>query len=272
MPDNAKVIPFEYEDRTVRVVKDEEGNPWWVAKDVCDILGLSNARDAISSLDEDERGSVGISDGTPGNPNMNTVNEPGLYTLIIRSNKPEARAFKRWITHEVLPAIRRKGRYDAEGAGELLPEFNHAGLKPHQRIRLLELAQRMTQMDPGTREDLFDTYNRLCQISGGTLAFQSRSDGLGRFLAARCSLEPGATVGKDDLYDAYADFAARPGHDRPPPPHVLPQPLPLPRHPRQPPPNRWPTHLAPHRRRPGELTGARHHRPPKTKSPASAGL
>ena len=61
------------------------------------------------------------------------------------------------------PAIRRNGRYDAEGAGEALPEFNPAGLKPHQRIRLLELAQRMTQMDPGTREDLFDTYNRLCQ-------------------------------------------------------------------------------------------------------------
>ena len=211
MPDNAKVIPFEYQHRTVRVVKDDEGNPWWVAKDVCDVLGLSNPSEAISALDDDERNTLRISEGilpTRGNPNVNVINEPGLYTLIIRSNKPEARAFKRWITHEVLPAIRRNGRYDAEGAGEALPEFNHAGLKPHQRIRLLELAQRMTQMDPGTREDLFDTYNRLCQISGGTLPFQSRSNGLGRFLAARCSLEPEATVGKDDLYDAYADFAA----------------------------------------------------------------
>ena len=78
---------------------------------------------------------------TPGGPQeMVSINEAGLYNLIFRSIKPEARAFKRWITHEVLPAIRRNGRYDAEGAGEMLPEFNHAGLKPHQRIRLLELA------------------------------------------------------------------------------------------------------------------------------------
>ena len=84
----------------------------------------------------------------------------------------------------MLPAIDRNGRCDAKGPGELRSESSHAGLKPHQRIRLLELAQRKTQMDPGTREDLFDTDNRLCQISGGVPPFQSRSDGPGRLLAA----------------------------------------------------------------------------------------
>ena len=58
MPDNAKVIPFEYEDRTVRVVKDEDGNPWWVAKDVCDILEIVDHKQAVAGLDEDERGAV----------------------------------------------------------------------------------------------------------------------------------------------------------------------------------------------------------------------
>ena len=80
---------------------------WWVAKDVCDVLELSNSRTSLAPLDDDEKDTVHIMDGTPGNPNTTVVSEPGLYSLILRSRKPEARAFKRWVTHEVLPTIRR---------------------------------------------------------------------------------------------------------------------------------------------------------------------
>ncbi len=60
-----------------------EGNSWWIAKDVCDALEIANSRDALSSLDEDEKNTVVITDGTPGNPNTSIINEPGLYSLIL---------------------------------------------------------------------------------------------------------------------------------------------------------------------------------------------
>ena len=110
--DNALKV-FSFESNRVRVI-DKDGEPWFVAKDVCDVLGVSNAREALSGLEDDERGNVRISDGTSpqgGNPNMNIISESGLYTLIMRSNKPESRRFRKWVTAEVLPAIRKQGVY-----------------------------------------------------------------------------------------------------------------------------------------------------------------
>ena len=106
------LIPFEYEGKSVRVVN-KEGEPWWVAKDVCDILGLTDARKSVNLLDKDERNSIPVADSMARMQNTNIINEPGLYSLILRSRKPEAKAFKRWITHEVLPSIRQKGEYVA---------------------------------------------------------------------------------------------------------------------------------------------------------------
>lgn len=88
-----------------------DSQPWFVAKDVCDALGLSNVGQAIVGLDEDEKDSITIDDGTPGNPNKAIITEAGLYSLILRSRKPEAKRFKRWVTHEVLPSIRNHGVY-----------------------------------------------------------------------------------------------------------------------------------------------------------------
>lgn len=89
-----------------------EGEPWFVAADVCRALGLGNSSDAIKRLDEDERTLVSIEGASNGLP-VNAVNEPGLYALILGSRKPEAKAFKRWITHEVIPEIRKTGGYIA---------------------------------------------------------------------------------------------------------------------------------------------------------------
>lgn len=89
-----------------------DGEPWFVAADVCRALGLGNSSDVIKRLDEDERTLVSIEGASNGLP-MNAVNEPGLYALILGSRKPEAKAFKRWITHEVIPEIRKTGGYIA---------------------------------------------------------------------------------------------------------------------------------------------------------------
>lgn len=94
----------------VRVIK-QNGEPWFVAKDVCDCLDISNSRQALSRLDNDEKNSVILNDGTPGNPEKSIVNEYGLYNLVLSSRKPEAKEFKRWITHDVIPSIRQHGAY-----------------------------------------------------------------------------------------------------------------------------------------------------------------
>lgn len=91
-----------------------DGEPWWVAKDVCEVLGIRNSRDAVSRLDDDEKG-VGKTDTLGGSQELVVVSEPGLYKLIARSNKPEAKAFLRWVTHDVLPSIRQTGSYTAPG-------------------------------------------------------------------------------------------------------------------------------------------------------------
>lgn len=102
-----------YKNSPVRIVK-KDGEPWFVAKDVCDILALGNPRSSIALLDEDERG-VHSMDTPSGKQEMGIISEAGLYSLIIRSRKPEAKAFKRWVTHEVLPSIRKTGAYLSPG-------------------------------------------------------------------------------------------------------------------------------------------------------------
>ena len=93
----------------IRVVE-IDGQPFFVAKDVCDCLEISKYRDAITRLDDDERRPVKV-DTLQGKQQMAAVNEFGLYNLILGSRKPEAKQFKRWITHEVLPSIRKTGSY-----------------------------------------------------------------------------------------------------------------------------------------------------------------
>ena len=112
---NNSIQVFDYEDFTVRTYTDKNGEVWLVAKDVCNVLGIQNHRDAISGLDDDEvlKG-VGINDSSElrnegSVPTL--INEAGLYRLTFRSRKPAAKKFTRWVTHEVLPSIRKTGSY-----------------------------------------------------------------------------------------------------------------------------------------------------------------
>lgn len=105
---------FEYEKaQEVRTV-DIDGNIWFVTKDVCGVLGISNYRNTLAKLDDDEKG-VQTMDTLGGKQQFSIVNESGLYAIIIRSNKPTARKFRKWVTSEVLPQIRKTGAYAIPG-------------------------------------------------------------------------------------------------------------------------------------------------------------
>lgn len=102
---------FSFNSLDVRVV-DRGGEPWFVAADVCSVLAVGNPSEALKRLDADERTLISIEGASNGLP-VNAVNESGLYSLILGSRKPEAKKFKKWVTSEVLPAIRKTGSYSS---------------------------------------------------------------------------------------------------------------------------------------------------------------
>lgn len=109
---NEMLRSFGYKNQQVRTIE-KDGVVWWVLVDICAILGLTTTARVSNRLDDDEKGMSLIH--TPGGPQkMTTVNESGLYSVLLRSDKPEAKPFKRWVTHEVLPAIRRTGQYASQ--------------------------------------------------------------------------------------------------------------------------------------------------------------
>ena len=119
---------FNYNDKQVRTVE-KDGDVWWVLKDVCDILGLNSPHKVAERLEEDEKGRNLIP--TPGgDQEMAIINESGLYNVILRSDKPEAKPFRKWVTSEVLPSIRKHGAY-------MTPETLEAAiLNPDTMIRI----------------------------------------------------------------------------------------------------------------------------------------
>ena len=134
----------------VRIVM-RDGDPWFVATDVCRALDVINSRHALTRLDEDVKGVV-LNDTLGGKQSMAVVSEPGLYALVLGSRKPEAQSFRRWITHEVLPAIRQEGAY-------MTPERLHKVLEDPDT--LIALAQRLKLLQEKNRA-LVDE-NEACQ-------------------------------------------------------------------------------------------------------------
>ena len=97
---------FDYEEKTIRTLM-IDGNIWFVAKDICDVLGIQNVTQAINPLDDDERSMFYIG----GQGEANIISESGLYSLVFRSTKPEAKSFSKWVRKEVLPQLRKTGSY-----------------------------------------------------------------------------------------------------------------------------------------------------------------
>lgn len=105
------LINFDFHSRTIRVIADDNGDPWFVARDVCDLLGHTNSSVALQSLDDDEKGVRKVYT-LGGEQPVSIISEGGLYTLLLRSNKPEAKPLRKWVTSEVLPEIRRTGGFN----------------------------------------------------------------------------------------------------------------------------------------------------------------
>lgn len=119
---NNEIQRFDFKGAALRTLTDEAGEPWFVAKDVCDILELGNTTNALRALDEDEKTNfTNCNVAQNGGRAPLIISEPGLYKLIMRSRKPEAKEFQRWVTHEVLPQIRKHGGYMA-GQERMTPE------------------------------------------------------------------------------------------------------------------------------------------------------
>ena len=131
---------FNFSGQDVRIITIND-EPWFVGKDVADILGYSNSRKALSDHVDDEDKGVTKSDTLGGNQNITIINESGLYSLILKSKKPEAKQFKRWVTSEVLPTIRKHGAYNAKvptTQRELVQLALSANEETNQRIDVIE--------------------------------------------------------------------------------------------------------------------------------------
>jgi prophage antirepressor-like protein len=108
------IVKFEFEGHQVRVDA-RESSEWYVAKDVCEALGITNHRDAVASLDDDEKYDVGITDAMGREQLATAISEAGVYQLAFKSRKAAARRFRRWLAHEVIPSIRKNGGYAVPG-------------------------------------------------------------------------------------------------------------------------------------------------------------
>ena len=174
---NNEIQIFNYNDREVRTVQ-KDGEPWFVLKDVCAILGIGNNRMASDRLDTDEKG-VSQIDTLGGKQEMTVINESGLYNVILRSDKPEAKPFRKWVTSEVLPSIRKNGGYIAGQESMTPAELMASALLMAQRTlaereaRIADLTVQNQIMLP--KAEYFDD----CMARGGLMNFRDTAKLLG---------------------------------------------------------------------------------------------
>lgn len=164
------IIPFTYNTKQVRVIE-KDGEPWFVAKDVCDILEISNGRDAVSRLDDDEKDAVGITDAIGREQQTTIISESGVYALVFTSRKPEAEQFKRWIRKEVLPSIRKHGGYlTPQKVEEILlnPDIiiQLATALKEERQKRLELEPKAEQFDKFISGENYQDMNTVAKALG----------------------------------------------------------------------------------------------------------
>lgn len=143
---------FSYNEKQVRTVQMSD-ETMFVLKDICDVLGISKYRDVVERLDEDERALVKV-DTLGGVQSMVAVNESGLYNVILRSDKPEAKPFRKWVTSEVLPSIRKTGTYSAAALSPAEQLLAQAQLMVEQERRLKALENRAERTEKTMQKTL----------------------------------------------------------------------------------------------------------------------
>lgn len=181
---NNEMQKFDFRGASLRTLTDEEGEPWFVAKDVCDILELNNITEALRPLDDDEKTNFRNSEvAQSGGRAPLIISEPGLYKLIMRSRKPEAKEFQRWVTHEVLPQIRKTGGYipttDADDDMTILAKAVMIGQRTMeaQKQKIAEQQTRIVELEPKARfADAVAASDGTCLV--GELAKMLRQNGM----------------------------------------------------------------------------------------------
>lgn len=196
-----QLLPYQFESHILRVEMDADGTPWFTAMDVAAILDYSDAYEMTKRLDDDEKQNRQIAGFGP--RGVTVINESGLYSAILGSQKPEARRFKHWITAEVLPSIRRTGQYRAKPKAQgFSPALNR------ETVRLLRELKR--EADPAVRRVLHAQLRLCCQLAGidppaladlgrEAPAAPSLADRLYAWIAARCQQKGVPALPKSDL-------------------------------------------------------------------------
>ena len=179
----SQIVAFDFESQNVRVVVGQDGEPWFVAADVCSALSLPDTHKAVGRLDDDEKGRNSIP--TPGGmQEMTAVNESGLFNLVLGSRKPEAKRFKRWVTHEVLPSIRKTGSYANPGSVDALPA------PTQDRVHAILMIGEAIAKVPGVRAGIAMAATLTCIHDNTGLAIEHLRRALPVSREPICSLNP----------------------------------------------------------------------------------
>lgn len=181
---NNEIQRFDFKGASLRTLTDKAGEPWFVAKDVCDILELTNPAVALQSLDDDEKTNLSNSYvWSESGRRPLIISEPGLYRLVMRSRKPEAKEFQRWVTHEVLPQIRKTGGYIPTTAADddmtILAKAVMIGQRTMeaQKQKIAEQQTRIVELEPKARfADAVAASDGTCLV--GELAKMLRQNGM----------------------------------------------------------------------------------------------
>jgi len=181
---NNEIQQFDFRGASLRTLTDKAGEPWFVAKDVCDILELGNTTNALRALDEDEKTNfTNCNVAQNGGRAPLIISEPGLYKLIMRSRKPEAKEFQRWVTHEVLPQIRKTGGYiptsETDDDMTILAKAVMIGQRTMeaQKQKIAEQQTRIVELEPKARfADAVAASDGTCLV--GELAKMLRQNGM----------------------------------------------------------------------------------------------
>lgn len=180
---NNEIQRFDFRGASLRTLTDEEGEPWFVLKDCMSILDLGNPTETVKMFDDDEFSTTEVIDSIDRRQQAYIISEPGLYRLVMRSRKPEAKEFQRWVTHEVLPQIRKTGGYipttDADDDMTILAKAVMIGQRTMeaQKRKIAEQQTRIVELEPKARfADAVAASDGTCLV--GELAKMLRQNGM----------------------------------------------------------------------------------------------
>jgi prophage antirepressor-like protein len=199
------VIPFAFDNHLFRAIT-IDADPWFVAKDVCDVLDLKDTNKAVSGLDEDEKGTHKVRT-LRGEQEMIIISESGLYTMVIRSNKPQAKSFRKWVTAEVLPSIRKTGSYvgDAAEPNRKTVDFNYYRRTPSPSGLDIRYTLDLTKIIMRPSAKSLVVLERLTGIDCSDLAEEGTEElGTVHLFVSECLRDcPGQRVSLADVYSGY---------------------------------------------------------------------